>query len=139
MKYEVVEGMLTPEQIVFREILDISRIASMIFMDTTTEWQVNARNYEASIMNLESTVEPFLDSQFFSERDVLLRKARAKLSDHRKENPKLSLTRQGKDFEVMLSFVVAKKRLGLIMLSLQRTNFLQKSMVQAIEGGEGLE
>jgi len=144
MKDEL-RGALTAEQVYFRQVLQLSDLASMIFRDTSTEWQVNARNYEMVVRNFEMSASPFLDNEYHRKKELLNTFANKKLREFREKNKKVLLTKQGRDFEMVLALEVSRRLAALVLLALQRRGLLKPQRYQDVEtdagdtGPEGIE
>jgi len=139
MKDEL-RGALTAEQVYFRQVLQLSDLASLIFRDTSTEWQVNARNYEMAVRNFEMSASPFLDNEYYRKKSILEIFANRKLTEYREKNKKVLLTKQGRDFEMVLALEVSRRLAALVLLALQRRGLLKPQRFQDVEiTGEGAE
>lgn len=137
-------GALTAEQVYFRQVLQLSDLAALIFRDTTTEWQVNARNYEWAVRNFELSAMPFLDKKYFVKKLILTDFANKKLVEYREKNKKILLTKQGRDFEMVLALETSRRLAALVLLALQRKGLLKPQRYQDVEadadgGPEGAE
>jgi hypothetical protein len=126
-------GELNEEQVLFRQILTITGIASRMFMDTTTEWQVNVRNYVEAINNLEATSVRHLDQDYVDRMGMIIKRSRAKLVAYREANPKKSLTALGKEYEISLTLEYARRKLALLMKTLDNKGVFTEKSYRAIE------
>jgi hypothetical protein len=127
------QGELSEEQVYFRQLLMITGLSSRLYMDTSTEWQVNVRNYVSSINNFEATAIRHLDSEYKNKLDLIRKHAQQKLLKYRRENPQRSATNIGKEFEIELTIDYARKKLSLIMRTLDNKGVFNQKTYNAIQ------
>lgn len=136
---EAFGGELSEEQIFFRQILTISSLATRIYTDTTTEWQVNVRNYVEAIKTFESIAIRHLDSEYKGKMMKIINSSRDKVLKYRKDNPAYSYTNMGKEYEVIVTLDVARKRLALIIKMLGDKGVFGEKSYRAIQSKPGGE
>jgi hypothetical protein len=134
MSYEEqFQGQISEEQVFFVMMSNLGGLSMRIFSDTSTEWQVNARNFEMGVKQFESTAIRHLDLEYFNKLKVLLIRGKANIETYRAKNPQISLTNMGKEYELMIALEVARKRFALIIKALDRHDVFSRSSFQAIE------
>jgi len=126
-------GELSEEQVFFRQLLMITGLASRIYLDTSTEWQVNVRNYVEAINNMEATAIRHLDEDYKIKLNTIINHSKAKLIKFRNENPSKSATNIGKEYEIALTLVYARKKLALLMRTLDNKGVFAQKTYNAIE------
>jgi hypothetical protein len=126
-------GELSEEQVFFRQLLMITGLASRIYLDTSTEWQVNARNYMEAINNFEATAIRHLDAEYSEKLKQLIAHSRQKLMDYRAKNPQKSATNIGKEYEIALTLYFARRKLALLMKTLDSKDVFTAKTYRAIE------
>jgi hypothetical protein len=127
------QGELSEEQVVFRQLLMITGLASRLYLDTSTDWQVNVRNYVEAINNMEATVIRHLDEDYKNKLQIIIDRSRAKLKKFREENPTKSTTNIGKEYEIALTLVYARKKLALLMRTLDNKGVFSQKTYRAIQ------
>lgn len=132
------QGQISEEQIFFSMMLSLGSLSMKIFADTTTEWQVNARNFEMGVKQFESTAIRHLDKEYFRKIMILLERGKKSIYDYRTKNPQISLTNMGKEYELMISLEVSRKRFALIVKALDRHDVFSQKSYQAIQKKDGL-
>jgi hypothetical protein len=130
---ESYQGQISEEQVFFGMMMSLGSLSMKIFSDTSTEWQVNARNFEMGVKQFESTAIRHLDLEYFNKLTVLLTKGKKSIEDYRSKNPQISLTNMGKEYELMIALEVARKRFALIVKALDRHDVFTQKSYQAIE------
>ena len=136
-------GQISEEQVFFIMMSNLGGLSMRIFSDTSTEWQVNARNFEMGVKQFESTAIRHLDLEYFNKLKILLIRGKDNIEKYREKNPQISLTNMGKEYELMIALEVARKRFALIIKALDRHDVFSQKSYQAIEkthktgGGEG--
>ena len=134
------QGELSEEQVFFRQLLMISSLATRLYTDVSTDWQVNIRNYVEAIKNFESTAIRHLDKAYKEKMTTITRNAINKIKRYRINNPTYSLTNMGKEFEMVVTLDVARKRLALIMRTLDDKGVFSEKSYRAIDRpGSGVE
>jgi hypothetical protein len=134
------QGELSEEQVFFRQLLMISSLATRLYTDVSTDWQVNIRNYVEAIKNFESTAIRHLDKAYKEKMTTITRNAINKIKRYRINNPTYSLTNMGKEFEMVVTLDVARKRLALIMRTLDDKGVFSEKSYRAIDRpGSGIE
>ena len=134
MSYEdSYQGQISEEQIFFGMMMSLGGLSMKIFSDTTTEWQVNARNFEMGVKQFESTAIRHLDKEYFRKLLILLDSGKSKIITYRSKNPQVSLTNMGKEYELMIALEVARKRFALIIKALDRHDVFTEKSHQAVE------
>jgi hypothetical protein len=130
---ESYQGQVSEEQVFFGMMISLGSLSMKIFSDTSTEWQVNARNFEMGVKQFESTAIRHLDKEYYDKLKVLLTKGKASIIGYRKDNPQISLTNMGKEYELMIALEVARKRFALIIKALDRHDVFTQKSYQAIQ------
>jgi hypothetical protein len=130
---ESYQGQISEEQIFFGMMASLGSLSMKIFSDTSTEWQVNARNFEMGVKQFESTAIRHLDKEYYDKLKILLTKGKASIEEYRKKNPQVSLTNMGKEYELMIALEVARKRFAIIIKALDRHDVFTQKSYQAIE------
>ena len=134
MSYEdSYQGQISEEQIFFGMMMSLGGLSMKIFSDTSTEWQVNARNFEMGVKQFESTAIRHLDQEYFRKLVILLERGKTKITAYRTKNPQVSLTNMGKEYELMIALEVARKRFALIIKALDRHDVFTEKSYQAVE------
>jgi hypothetical protein len=126
-------GELSEEQVFFRQILMITGLASRIYLDVSTDWQVNVRNYVEAINNMEATAIRHLDAEYKQKLTIIRLHSKEKLEKFRSENPTKSRTNIGKEYEITLTLVYARKKLSLLMRTLDNKGVFSQKTYRAIE------
>ena len=126
-------GELSEEQVFFRQLLMITGLASRLFLDTSTEWQVNVRNYMEAINNFEATAIRHLDTEYATKLKLLIMHSREKLLKYRLDNPQKSATNIGKEYEIALTLYFARRKLALLMKTLDSKDVFTAKTYRAIE------
>ncbi len=127
------QGEMSEEQVYFRQLLMITGLSSRIYLDASTEWPTNCRNYVAAIDNMESTAIRHLDSDYKEKLHTIIKHARTKLIKFRQNNPTKSNTSIGKEFEVAITMYYARQKLALIMRTLDDKGVFSQKSYNAIE------
>lgn len=135
---ESYQGQISEEQIFFSMMLGLGSLSTKIFSDTSTEWQVNARNFEMGVKQFESTAIRHLDKEYFRKIVILLERGKKNILDYRSKNPQISLTNMGKEYELMVSLEVSRKRFALIIKALDRHDVFSQKSYQAIQKKNGM-
>ena len=130
---ESYQGQISEEQVFFGMMINLGSLSMRIFSDTSTEWQVNARNFEMGVKQFESTAIRHLDLEYFNKLKVLLERGKGNIEKYREKNPQISLTNMGKEYELMIALEVARKRFALIIKALDRHDVFTQRSYQAIE------
>jgi hypothetical protein len=130
------QGQISEEQIFFGMEMTLGGLSMKIFSDTSTDWQVNARNYEMGVKQFESTAIRHLDKEYFKKLRVLLQNGKDKINNYRRKNPQISLTSMGKEYELMIALEVARNRFALIIKALDRHDVYSQKSYQGIERGK---
>jgi hypothetical protein len=125
-------GELSEEQVFFRQLLMISSLATRIYTDVSTNWQVNIRNYVEAIKNFEASAIRHLDEEYRMKMTLIVKHAKGKIEDYRKQNPTYSLTDMGKEYEMVITLDVARKRLALIMRTLDNKGVFSEKSYRAV-------
>ena len=134
MSYEdSYQGQISEEQIFFGMMMSLGGLSMKIFSDTSTEWQVNARNFEMGVKQFKSTAIRHLDQEYFRKLVILLERGKTKITAYRTKNPQVSLTNMGKEYELMIALEVARKRFALIIKALDRHDVFTEKSYQAVE------
>lgn len=145
MSYEEsYQGQISEEQVFYGMMMSLGSLSMKIFSDTSTEWQVNARNFEMGVKQFESTAIRHLDLEYFNKIKIILTKGKEDITKYREKNPQISLTNMGKEYELMIALEVARTRFALILKALDRHDVFTQKSYQAIqttpdknkEGGE---
>lgn len=126
-------GELSEEQVFFRQLLLITGLASRLYMDTSTDWQVNVRNYVEAINNMEATAIRHLDDDYKQKLKVIIVHSKTKLEKWRADNPTRSSTNLGKEYEIQLTLMYARKKLALLMRTLDNKGVFTQKTYRAIE------
>jgi hypothetical protein len=126
-------GELSEEQVFFRQLLMITGLASRLYLDTSTDWQVNVRNYVEAINNMEATAIRHLDDEYKQKLTIIIKNSKFKLEKFRKENPTKSTTNIGKEYEIQLTLMYARKKLALLMRTLDNKGVFTQKTYRAIE------
>lgn len=127
------QGELSEEQVFFRQLMIISSLSTRLFTDTSTEWQVNIRNYVEAIKTFEATAIRHLDEDYRRKMIRIVKHAKEKIENYRRMNPSHSLTNMGKEYEVVITLDVARKRLALLMRTLDDKGVFSEKSYRAIE------
>lgn len=130
---ESYQGQISEEQVFFGMMMSLGSLSMKIFSDTSTEWQVNARNFEMGVKQFESTAIRHLDKEYFDKLKIILLKGKRNIEEYRKKNPQVSLTNMGKEYELMIALEVARKRFAFILKALDRHDVFTQRSYQAIE------
>jgi hypothetical protein len=130
---ESYQGQISEEQVFFGMMMSLGGLSMKIFSDTSTEWQVNARNFEMGVKQFESTAIRHLDLEYFNKLNVILEKGKTNIYTYRKKNPQISLTNMGKEYELMVALEVARTRFALIVKALDRHDVFTQKSYQAIQ------
>lgn len=130
-------GEMSEEQVFFRQLLMISSLATRIYTDVSTNWQVNIRNYVEAIKNFEATAIRHLDEEYRMKMTLIVKHAKQKIEKYRGENPTYSLTDMGKEYEMVITLDVARKRLALIMRTLDNKGVFSEKSYRAISEKKG--
>lgn len=130
---ESYQGQISEEQVFFGMMMSLGSLSMKIFSDTSTEWQVNARNFEMGVKQFESTAIRHLDIEYFNKLQTLLTRGKVNITGYRDKNPQISLTNMGKEYELMIALEVARKRFALIIKALDRHDVFSQKSYQAIE------
>lgn len=126
-------GELSEEQVLFRQILLINGLATRIFGDTTTNWQVNVRNYVETINNFEATAIRHIDREYIEKKRIIVKKSQQELQRYRDANPKSTSTNQGKEFEMQLTLKYARRVFALLMITLNNKDVFNEKSYRAIQ------
>ena len=126
-------GELSEEQVLFRQILLITGLSTRIFQDTTTDWQVNVRNYVEAINNFEATAIRHLDMDYVQRKKIIILRSRNELTSYREQNPKNAKTNLGKEFEIQLTLKYARRVFALLMKTLDGKGVFNEKSYRAIE------
>jgi len=126
-------GELSEEQVFFRQLLMITGLASRLYLDVSTDWQVNVRNYVEAINNMEATAIRHLDAEYKQKLTIIRNHSKEKLEKFRAENPTKSRTNIGKEYEITLTLVYARKKLALLMRTLDNKGVFTQKTYRAIE------
>lgn len=135
---ESYQRQISEEQIFCSMMLSLGSLSMKIFSDTSTEWQVNARNFEMGVKQFESTSIRHLDKEYFRKIVILLERGKKSINDYRSLNPQISLTNMGKEYELMISLEVSRKRFALIVKALDRHDVFSQKSYQAIQKKDGM-
>jgi hypothetical protein len=133
---ESYQGTISEEQVFFIMESSLASLSMKIFSDTSTEWQVNARNFEMGVKQFESTSIRHLDKEYFNKLRIILANGKKKILDYRAKNPQISLTNMGKEYELMVALEVARKRFALVIKALDRHDVFSSRSYQAIQKGK---
>ena len=127
------QGAISEEQVFFIAMLSLQSLATKIFSDTSTDWQVNARNFEMGVKQFESSAIRHLDKEYFRKLRILLINGKEKIDKYRAQNPQVSLTSMGKEYELMVALEVARNRFALILKALDRHDVFSQPSQSAIQ------
>jgi hypothetical protein len=127
------QGQLSEEAVIYNQILLITGLSSRIYQDSSSNWTANCRNYVSAIDNMESTVIRHLDSEYIDNLKTIINHSRKKLQKYRDENPKHSTTAIGKEFEVAITIMYARRKYALIMKTLDDRGAFNMKAYNAIE------
>lgn len=130
---EQFQGEMSEEQVFFRQIMIISGLSTRIYTDTSTEWQVNVRNYVEAIKTFEATAIRHLDDEYKEKLQTIITRAKNQILAYRQRNPQYSLTNIGKEYEVVVTLDVARKRLALLIKTLDNKGVFGEKSYRAIE------
>jgi len=130
---ESYQGQISEEQIFFGMEMSLGSLSMKIFSDTSTEWQVNARNFEMGVKQFESTAIRHLDKEYYDKLKIILIKGKKSIEEYRQKNPQISLTNMGKEYELMIALEVARKRFAFVIKALDRHDVFTQKSYQAIE------
>lgn len=125
-------GEISEEQVLFRQIIVIQGLSTRIFSDTSTGWQVNARNFSEAVKTFEATAIRHLDSEYKVKLKKIINRAKQQILNYRLENPANTLTDIGKEFEVAVSLDVSRKRLALLIKTLSNKGVFNETAYVAI-------
>jgi hypothetical protein len=126
-------GELSEEQVLFRQILLITGLSTRIYQDTSTDWQVNVRNYVEAINNFEATAIRHLDTDYIRKKKIIITKSRKVLIDYRTQNPRNSNTNLGKEYEIQLTLKYARLVFALLVRTLDDKGVFNEKAYRAIE------
>jgi len=126
---EEYQGVLDEQQLFFRELLTINKLASVTYTGVDTSWSKNVRNYCNSIDHFEATVARHLDREYYMKLGKIRSVFKKKLLDFRATDPSRGTTDLGKQFEVDLSLLYSRRKLTVILLKLDEKGvFAQRSV-----------
>jgi len=126
-------GELSEDQVLFRQQLMITGLASRLFMDTSTDWQVNIRNFVEAVNIMEATAVRHLDDDYKRKLTIIINRSKDKLIKWREENPSKSSTNIGKEYEIALTLMYARKKFALLMKTLDNKGVFTQKTYRAIE------
>lgn len=132
MPEEEYKGILDEQQLYFRELLTINRLASVTYQEVDTDWTKNARNYSNSIEHFESSVVRHLDREYYMKLKKLNAAFKKKWLDYRAREPFQGMTDPGKQFEVEIAIRYSRLKLALILLKLDEKGVFGQRSVHAI-------
>jgi hypothetical protein len=131
---DMFSGEISEEQVLFRQQLMINGLASRLYMDTSTGWQVNIRNFAESVNMLEASAIRHLDEEYKQKLGLIIKHAQDDLLKFRKENPTKSLTNLGKQYEITLTIRYIRMKYALLMKTLDNKGVFTQKTYTAIEG-----
>lgn len=126
-------GEISEEQVLFRQEMMIGGLASRLFMDTSTDWQVNIRNFVESVNMFEAMSIRHLDADYKRKLSIIITHSKDKLEKYRNENPTQSNTNIGKEYEIALTLIYARKKFALLMRTLDNKGVFTQKTYRAIE------
>lgn len=126
-------GEISEEQVLFRQEMMIGGLASRLFMDTSTDWQVNIRNFVESVNMFEAMAIRHLDADYKRKLSIIIAHSRDKLVAFRNDNPTKSNTNIGKEYEIALTLIYARKKFALLMRTLDNKGVFTQKTYRAIE------
>ena len=126
-------GELSEEQVYFRQLLLITGLSTRIYQDTSTNWQVNVRNYMEAINNFEATAIRHLDRDYILKKKKIIAKCKMDLEQYRSTNPANASTNIGKEFEIQLTLRYARRVLALLSKTLDSKGVFNEKSYRAIE------
>lgn len=124
---------LSLENVYLMHIVQMSNLTTRLNLNNKAEWQVNVRNYIATVDHLEAMTMGDLINDHKYQRRVKNLQAYAKRALLLKDNSKSNNKIRKNDFDMQLSLEYAQQRLGLIMRSLIENGKLRSRTISAVD------
>lgn len=131
---DIYSGIMDENGLYYRQIMSIHLLASVAYEHTDSAWSTPIRNYISAIDNFEATAARHLltDTDYKNQLKTLLTKLNNKLTKFREENPIHINDEIGKSQDIQLTLLYGRKKLSLIMLTLDRKNVFTDKIFESV-------